>query len=257
MSSSSVSTALRGFTHPHRRFNPVQPAVADHPAERLTFSWRDQQLTVWRWGQASRRVLLVHGWEDDSALWTSWVRAYLAQEIEVLSVDLPAHGYSAGTSTNAVDSGRAVASVAAQLGPVDQAAGHSMGSAALLTAFWLGLQVRHSVHIAGPSVLTDMVQGAAQHARLSREDTVTFVAEFERLIGGPTTAWDIGSLTTGLRHPGLIAYDPADRRVPGAQSVLLHAHWPDSTLLPLEGTGHRRIVEVEALQQAALAAFPW
>lgn len=132
-----------------------------------------------------------------------------------------------------------------------------MGSAALLMAFWLGLKVRHSVHIAGPSVLTHMVQGAARRAGLGQDDTAFLMAEFECVLGGPTTDWDIGALHTGLQHPGLIAYDPADRRVPASESALLHAYWPDSTLLPLEGTGHRRIVEVPALQQAALEAVTW
>ncbi len=255
MTGALALTTLRAFTEPRRRPGLVRPSEAEH----LIFPFEGQQLTVWRWGssgsQASRRVLLVHGWEDDSALWTSWVEAYRARGAEVLSLDLPAHGHSTGNVTTPVQSGRAVAHVAAHLGPVHQAIGHSMGSAALLAAFWLGLQVEQSVHIAGPSVLTHMVQGAARSARLSEADTDRFLTEFERLIGGPTTDWDIGALRSGLRHPGLIAYDPADRRVPASESALLHAHWPQSTLLPLEGTGHRRIVESTLLLQAALERF--
>ena len=257
MTSAPVLTALKAFTEPRRRPGTVRPTGA----EQLVLPFEGEQLTVWHWrssdAQADRRVLLVHGWEDDSELWTSWIAAYRARGVEVLSLDLPAHGHSTGGSTTPVQSGRAVAHVAAQFGPVNQAIGHSMGSAALLAAFWLGLRVEQSVHIAGPSVLTHMVQGAARSAQLSEADTGHFISAFERLIGGPTTDWDIGALRGGLRHPGLIAYDPADRRVPATESALLHAHWPESRLLPLEGTGHRRIVESERLLQAALEAFPW
>lgn len=261
MISTPALSVLRDFTQPQRHAALVRPDTPGDPPEQLTFPFEGQRLTVWRWGHSQElarpRVLFVHGWEDDSTLWMNWVRAYLERGVEVLSLDLPAHGHSTGTTTTAVQAGRAVASVAAPFGPLAQVVGHSMGSAALLTAFWLGLRVRHSVHIAGPSVLTHMVQGAARRAQLDKDDTATFVSAFEALLGGPTTDWDIAALDTGLQHPGLIAYDPNDRRVPATESALLHAHWPDSTLLALDGAGHRRIVESTALQQAALAAFPW
>ncbi|WP_161881067.1 alpha/beta fold hydrolase [Deinococcus alpinitundrae] len=257
MTTSPHLTALLGLTQPRRGPASDLPAVLGHTAERLLLPFEGEHLTVWRWGNARRRVLLIHGWEDDSRLWQAWVGAYLARGVQVLSLDLPAHGHSTGTTTTVVQCGRAVAEVAAQLGSLDQAVGHSMGSAALLSAFQRGLQVAHSVHIAGPSVLTHVVHGAAQHANLSPADTATFVGEFEHLIGSPTTDWDIGALASGLCHPGLIAHDPADRRVPFAESVELHVHWPRSILLPLEDTGHRRIVDSAELQQRALEAFPW
>ncbi|MGY2895618.1 alpha/beta fold hydrolase [Deinococcus sp. UYEF24] len=257
MTEPAYLAALHGLTRPRRRTPAEPPILAGKTPERLVLPFEGEELTVWRWGDSDRRALFVHGWEDDSALWQNWTGPSLAQGIEVLSLDLPAHGHSTAQSTTVVQSGRAVAAVAAQLGPVIQAVGHSMGSAALLSAFNLGLRVRRSVHIAGPSVLTNMVQGTAQSAGLNPEDTILFVAEFERLIGGPTSDWDVQALAAGLSHPGLIAHDPDDRRVPFSEAAALHAHWPGSELLSLPGTGHRRIVESELLRRRALESFLW
>ena len=91
-------------------------------------------------------------------------RSLLAVGLGVVGFDSPAHGQSEGERTNVVDIGEAVRSVAAAVGPVDAVLAHSVGSPAALHAFTTGLEVRASVHIAGPASLLRVMQGFARGA---------------------------------------------------------------------------------------------
>ncbi|MGH8809515.1 MAG: alpha/beta hydrolase family protein, partial [Noviherbaspirillum sp.] len=46
-----------------------------------------------------------------------------------------------------------------------------------------------------------------------------------------------------LTHPGLLIHDKDDKEVPFDESLRLHGKWHNSELVPVEGLGHRRIIQ--------------
>lgn len=199
------------------------------------------KLARWTLGRGPR-VVLVHGWNSRGAHLLGFAAPLVAAGFSVTLFDLPGHGDSTGHSASVVHAGRALRSLAADIGRVHAVIGHSMGSAAALWAFAQGLQVQRSVHLAGPSSLTPMVKGLARQHGLGPSDAAAFAGWVEGFIGTRMAQVDLERLQHGLRHEGLIVHDPEDRTVPVLASEALHAAWPGSRFERVMGLGHRRLL---------------
>lgn len=214
------------------------------------------KLARWTLGQGPR-VVLVHGWNSRGSHLLGFARPLVEAGFSVTLFDLPGHGDSGGHVASVVHAGRALRTLLKGIGLVHGIIGHSMGSAATLLAFAHGLQVRRSVHLAGPSSLTPMVKGLAQAHGLGPADAAAFAGWVEGFIGTRMACVDLERLQHGLCHPGLIVHDPEDRTVPFAASQALHAAWPGSQLETAAGLGHRRLLadaDVIARSVAFIAA---
>jgi len=199
------------------------------------------KLARWTLGQGPR-VVLVHGWNGRGAQLLGFARALVEAGFSATLFDLPGHGDSAGHAASVVHAGRALRTLTAALGEVHAVIGHSMGSAAALWAFAHGLQVKRSVHLAGPSSLTPMVKGLARAHGLGPLDAAAFAGWVEGFIGTPMGSVDLERLQPGLRHPGLIVHDPEDRTVPITASEALHTAWAGSRFERVAGLGHKRLL---------------
>jgi pimeloyl-ACP methyl ester carboxylesterase len=204
---------------------------------------RHEGLRLARWTLGTGpRVVLVHGWNSRGAHLLGFAQPLVDVGFSVTLFDLPGHGDSGGHAASVVHAGRALRAVMAAIGEVHAVVGHSMGSAAALLAFAHGLQVKRSVHLAGPSSLTPMVKGLASAQGLGPADAAAFAGWVEGFIGTRIANVDLERLQPGLRHPGLIVHDAEDRTVPFAASQALHAAWPGSRFEPVAGLGHRRLL---------------
>jgi pimeloyl-ACP methyl ester carboxylesterase len=236
-----MAAARHAFSAPERV--PLSAAERTALAGAAEPPLRHEGLKLARWTLGSGpRVVLVHGWNSRGAHLLGFAPALLAAGFSVTLFDLPGHGDSTGHAASVVHAGRALRSLAADIGRVHAVIGHSMGSAAALWAFAHGLQVERSVHLAGPSSLTPMVRGLARAHGLAPADAAAFAGWVEGFIGTPIGCVDLQRLQHGLRHAGLIVHDPEDRTVPFAASEALHAAWPGSRFERVAGLGHRRVL---------------
>jgi pimeloyl-ACP methyl ester carboxylesterase len=135
-------------TKPRRR---ARPRLAEplQDAEDHQIDTPAGPVIAWRLGQGPT-VLLVHGWEDDNALWGPMIERLLANGRPVVAFDLPGHGFSPAELTGPQAAGEAVKAVAEALGPVEAVVGHSFGCVALCMALDAGLKADRAVLIASP-----------------------------------------------------------------------------------------------------------
>ncbi len=237
----ALELACRAFSRPKR--------IAASPAERVwleqarhsTHLHADQEIQLWTLGTGPR-VLLVHGWDSRGSHLAAFIEPLLRAGFAVTLFDLPAHGDSSGDHSSVVHASQALLSLTRELGDVQAVIAHSIGSAAALIAFQQGLQVKASVHLCGPSSLSAMVGLQARGFGLNPAQSEAFQRWVEDFIGQPTQSVDLPSLLDGLRHRALIMHDPEDKVVPAAASQDLHAAWPGSELVTLQGLGHRRVL---------------
>lgn len=226
--------------HPRRSAPTPEDLATLAGAERMGVDYLGVKLAVWSWGEGLP-VLLLHGWESQASHMTAFVQPLLQAGFRVLAMDAPGHGHSEGTTTEAVDYGRAVVSVANALGSF-AFIGHSLGSAAALYAFSQGVWAHASVHVAGPSSMERVLRRGAEAAGLDDAGTRQVLERMTGQIGEPLEVMDLHRLQSGFRHRALILHDPDDREMPFAESVALADAWRDSALEPVTGVGHRRII---------------
>ena len=236
-----MAAARHAFSTPERIPLSAEERAALAGAAEPPLRHEGVKLARWTLGTGPR-VVLVHGWNSRGAHLLGFARALVTAGFSVTLFDLPGHGDSTGHAASVVHAGRALRTLMAAVGEVHAIVGHSMGSAAALLAFAHGLQVRRSVHLAGPSSLTPMVKGLAKAHGLSPSDAAAFAGWVEGFIGTRMAYVDLDRLQHGLRHPGLIVHDPEDRTVPVAASQALHAAWAGSRFEQVTGLGHRRLL---------------
>lgn len=236
-----LAAARHAFSAPERIALSAQEKAILAGAQEPPLRHEGVKLARWTLGTGPR-VILVHGWNSRGSHLLGFAAPLVEAGFSVTLFDLPGHGDSGGHAASVVHAGRALRSLMTAAGDVHAVIGHSMGSAAALLAFAHGLQVRRSVHLAGPSSLTPMVKGLAAAHGLGPAEAAAFAGWVERFIGTRIAHVDLERLQHGLRHPGLIVHDAEDRTVPVGASEALHAAWPGSRFVRVTGLGHRRLL---------------
>lgn len=247
-----VSQVFMAFTRPRRRpASPEQVQVLSD-ATRLTVNHRDLELAAWSWGEGAS-VLLLHGWESRASHMAAFVPALVQAGFRAIALDAPAHGESQGEVTDVVDYGRAVAAAAANFGPLTAVIAHSVGSAAALHAYAHGVRVQASVQLCGPASLTRVLQRGGAAGGLDAAGITRIEALMAEHLGAPLSVMDLNSLREGMRHPALILHDPDDPELSVSESHALAEAWPGSTLSPVPGVGHRRILRDPSVISSAVS----
>lgn len=244
--------AARLFLTPRRR--PAEPRpVAGLRPERFELAVDGEQLVGWRWGTGGRKVLLVHGWSGRAADMSALAAALAARGHEAIALDMPAHGSSAGTRTNLAIWARLLPAIGGRLGPFDAAVGHSFGAAAVTLALDAGLDAGRAVLIAPPLGPAHFMERLRTFIGLPAARTAGMERELVRILGRPIADFDADRVAARLAQPALVLHDPADDDVPFAHGEAIAAAWRESTLVPMPGAGHLRILKAPATIERTLA----
>lgn len=239
---------LDRFFTPERRPGTTIP---DGLGEEWSIVSGGEGITVYSAGTGPR-VLLVHGWEGNAGDFARMAASLRAMGYGVVSFDHPAHGKSSGRRTTLPAMARAVLDVARASGPFVAVIGHSLGGSAALLALRDGLPARSAVLIAPPYDARHFVNLFGKHIGLTKARIAGAIARLERqvdAVGGRET----DRAAARIRVPGLVLHDRGDRSVPFLHGVAVAAAWPGARFVPLEGLGHRRVLDAEAVHQEVLS----
>ncbi|NJD11005.1 MAG: alpha/beta hydrolase [Gemmatimonadetes bacterium] len=231
-------------------------------AEPFTVDADDRRLCAYRWrgnGAAAGTVLLAHGWNSRAAHFTPWVEPLLARALDVVAFDMPAHGESEGRRTDGLDMARALGCVAGEVGQLRGVVGHSAGAYAAAAAaagnHLLGrppVAVERLVLIAGLDDPLLHFVGVAGMLRLGPAAGEELLRLATAAYGHPLTAFALTRIPGGWPQPTLLFHDPGDPEVPFSEARALAAAFPNITLLPAEGFGHRRILRAPGVIERAV-----
>jgi pimeloyl-ACP methyl ester carboxylesterase len=202
----------------------------------------DEAIAAWRLdGEAFHKpaVLLVHGWEDDTSLWTPLVHALYEGGRNVIGFDLPGHGYSDGEACNVDLAADAIARVIARLGPVDSIAGHSFGGVAIAGALVAGLDVGNVVLISPPTFQTGQYERQWRRHGVS-EDLIAAALELGR---ETNHFFDLVKVARGFTADALFVHSLDDPQCPAEDARQAAQAWPNAKFWPVDGLGHRALVK--------------
>lgn len=237
----TVDAAFALFTRPrrHRRTSAELALLAD--AERSSVRCGADDLALFSWGEGPT-VLMVHGWEGRGTQFHAFVPRLRERGFRAVAMDCPAHGDSTGAASSVPHFAEAVSAVARALGEVAAVIGHSGGAAGSIYACTRGLEVTSSVHLAGPCSFERGIERFCTAVQLSEADCAEFRRRIEDFIPVPLGETDLATLRLPS-HPAIVLHDPADKEVPFREAELLAAAWPTAELRPMQGAGHRRILQ--------------
>ena len=197
-------------------------------------------VAAWRVGDGPA-VLLVHGWQDDSSLWSPLMTALLSAGRAVVAFDLVAHGFSEGERGLTYELVDAAHEVVEALGPVDALVAHSFAGGGSALAISEGLPAERLVLIAPPlwpSNATRFHRVAAQYGYPAE------VADRARDIYRATTTasradYDMRTRVTELDAAVLIVSSLDDERMAVEDARTLAPMLRNGELFELQGPDHR------------------
>ena len=224
----------RRLREPRRadRFAEVAPVI-------VPTRWGD--VAAWRDGDGPA-VLLVHGWEDDSSLWSPLVDALVARGRSVVAIDLPAHGESTGEWAVSFEGTDAIRDVEGVLGPLDAVVAHSFGCGVTMGAIGEGFEVGQAAFISPPISLSEQSRWARKAVELGVPSDVGAEAEarYLRQHGPARAAWRPAPAYRTLALDTLVVQSRDDERNDlGAIEAVFTDH-PHARLVLVDELSHRR-----------------
>lgn len=244
--------AQKFFPPPRRR---TVPRVAEplRAVDITEITGPQGRVAAWRLGEGPA-VLLVHGWEDDNALWTPMIDALTARGHAIVAFDNPAHGLSDGDRGHAPEVADAIAAVAQALGPIKAIVAHSVGCWGSALAINEGLAADHFVLIAPPSgQAEDRWRRAAERMGVSEAQLMVAVGRMkERLAADGRDTLD--ATAPNLTLPMLFVHSRIDDRCPFDGAEKMAATCKDASFFPLDDADHRATAQ-DAQAIAAITYF--
>ena len=230
----------------------VRPRLARQLAdgEDLQVDTPHGPVMAWRLG-VGPATLLVHGWEDDNALWSPLIDECAKIGRAVVALDLPGHGYSPSEAYDLDAASDAVIAVAAALGPIDTLVAHSYGCPASILALSKGLKVDRAVMIASPIPRAGDPSWFGEKWRqrqLSRgyePEVIDRAADLmrERMPSRMALHYAAEATIPDMTARLLAVHSMDDEQCPPAASEIMAERWPDARLVRVDGLGHRLVAQ--------------
>lgn len=232
-----AEAALRALSAPRRRARP-RLAAALRDAEALEVETAEGLLAVWRTGPGPAH-LLVHGWEDDNALWGPYLDLAGRYGRAAVVLDLPGHGFSPAPFKDLQATGAALAAVASAAGPITGVLAHSFGCPATVQALAGGLQAEAVVLIASPLPRHPSRRLEGRLAELEDQALADRVLELLEARG----SFDVLRAVEELRTPALFLHAADDEDCPADRAARIASVWPGAEFRLFEALGHRAIAQ--------------
>lgn len=203
-------------------------------------------------GPSRGLVLLLHGWSGDARAMAAFLPDLAAAGYEALAIDLPAHGGSDGSETDAEEAATLIAGLLRmrKIAP-DHVIAHSYGGAVTGLLAERGVAPRGFVSIAAPADFSLIIDEMQVVFALSPTARRKFEAMTEAQLRRPIDSLDATKIWKDLRTDILILHSVCDQRVSFAHAE--HFSKTGARLSPVEALDHCEIVYHPSTVASALA----
>ncbi|MER6360144.1 alpha/beta hydrolase [Kitasatospora sp. NPDC001527] len=241
--------AFELYRHPLRRARVrTREREAHAGAVTRTLHHGGVPVVVHRWGDGSRPVLLMHGWQSRASRFADFVPRLRALGLSAVGYDAPGHGDSGGRTATVLDHRAIALRLQREYGAFEAVIAHSLGVNAAFLALREGLRAGRLVAVAGVAEVSWLPAGfcAVLGLNATVERELRRRAESGAMFPGVCdvrTHFDAARAPEEIDVPILVAHDEDDDVVPFAQARRLRAAYGDRLeLLATRGLGHRRIL---------------
>ena len=250
----SGEEAFRLFCTPLSRYKGKEAAVF-LAGEKLEFKLGANTIKGYRCNHPQpKKALLLHGFSSTCHKFDKYAVALIAKGYEVLAFDAPAHGFSEGSTVNAVDYSAMIKMVCEMYGPVDAFIGHSFGGIAASLALE---EMEHTeqtklVLIAPATETTSAIDGAfamlgitSKHIRAAMEDVIF------KMSGNKADWFSVRRAIKNIKASVLWVHDEDDLVTPVADALKVKEdNHPHIQFMITKGLGHQKIYRDSSVTNA-------
>ena len=202
----------------------------------------DKKIMTYSYGNAPKKVLLVHGWSGRGTQLVKIADRMLEMGYSTISFDAPAHGKSPGKQTLMIEFIESILEIDKKYGPFEFAIGHSLGSMSILNAVKQGLQVNKLVLVGSGDSVNDIVSDFIKKLELKPLIGEKMKAIFEKKYNEEMENYSSYKAAENISIPALVIHDKDDEDVPYTAGENIHKHLKNSQLIITNELGHRKIL---------------
>jgi len=192
-------------------------------------------------------ALLVHGWGGHAGQMRPLANALLEQGLRPVILELPAHGRSAGSSSNLPQFTRAIEYVSARLHQeghaLQLAVAHSLGANALAQAASRGLDAPRLVLLAPPASPYEFTRMFAHVFGLKESIRASMQRRIEAREGILMSRFEPAAVGPRIRVPTLVVHDRGDAVNRFADGEAFVRAIANARLVATVGLGHRKLLQ--------------
>ncbi len=248
INSTRVAEIIWGyFTKPIQpRFTASQEEIMDQ-AQKGVMKYKGFNLTTYKWGNGSKKVLLSHGWNSKIADFRRMINQFVANGYSVEGIDMKAHGKSEGIRSVLPEFRDVLKQYILQQGKFEALVGYSLGGiAAGITTHELSEDLRPDqlFLIATPPYTRYFFEHVVKNdAGCNHEIYVKLVDMMEEHFGESIDYFDLRDKKEVLSNIEMhLIYDEDDQTVPFSKGEEMRSHFPTAHWVHTKGLGHYKVI---------------
>ena len=231
--------ALKLFSSPQKGRLTEEDSSFLSFAEHFTDTVNGINIQTYTWRGGDKTVLLVHGWESNSARW-QWLIEYLkAENYTIVALDAPAHGGTGSQYFNAILYAEMIDKVIQRVQPF-VVIGHSVGgfAAALAVSKTAFKDIEKLILVAAPCNLRHIFDKFFSVLKLNKKVQIGYYKAFEKIVGKTVDEVTVQHFIKNIAAKGYLIYDKMDDLVAIQEGIDIKKHWNDTEMFTTEGFGH-------------------
>ena len=243
-----------GFIHPKLIANkgfqlfcsPMCSPLKKHQLEFLEtgkhqiLDFENEKIQTYKWGNGSKKVLLIHGWASNSFRWKNYVPKLIENDFTVYALDAQAHGLSSGKILNVVLYSKIIDLFFKKNEKIDAVISHSIGSFSII--YWLFQNktnpLKKIVTMGAPQNADNFFAFYKNTLSLTNRTLNIVINQFVKYLEHPPSYFSTASFAKEMDNNCLIIHDKNDDEADFNYSVELNKNWKNSQLILTEGLGH-------------------
>lgn len=196
---------------------------------------------------APQTILLLHGWGGHGGQCSGLIEPLGSAGFRLVIPDLPAHGRSAGTLTNAFEMRQAVLDLVAHVGQPHAVIAHSFGAMIAALALNAGLTPKVCAWVAPMTSFEHAVNTFSAALDLSPRARARMLQHLEAKYAISSAGMELAETASTRALPLLVVHDTDDAHVPLEMGRALAEAWPGAGLRVTSGLGHHRVLKNAAV----------
>lgn len=240
----AVKFAIKLFTTPMKYKLPKREFEMDKNSvqEKFILQSIDKEMVVYKYGNGTKKVLLVHGWSGRGTQLVKIADEFVKLGYQTISFDAPAHGKASGKTSNMTEFIAGILELEKKFGPFEFAVGHSLGGMSILNSIKRGLKVKKAVIIGSGDIVEDIMDDFVEKLGMNIAISKKMRATLEKKIGETMDSFSAYIVARKIEIPVLVIHDKNDDDVPVKAGRHINENLKNGELFLTEGLGHRKIL---------------
>ncbi|RSK40615.1 alpha/beta hydrolase [Mangrovimonas spongiae] len=235
----SARIAIFLFTKPFKGKITLEQSDFLETAFKEEFTYKKFPIMSYRWLGNKETVLLVHGWESNSARWKNLILELKKQDFNIIALDAPAHGNSGGNRFNALLYAEFINVISQRFKPT-VIIGHSVGGMASIfsQSKYQNTSVKKIILLGAPSEFKNILERYTNMLGYNQRTITQINTTIIERYGASPEDFSTAKQLKNITSKGLIIHDKEDDIIPYEDAILIKKHFKSSTLITTNGLGH-------------------